>query len=719
MKPFYARELLARIGAGFKPAELRRESAADLKHMQRLLEVGARCVRGSAFKECLEEIVGAAIDILGADKGIIQLRDPRSGKLIIAGQKGFGEPFLSAFAKFHEQEPLAWGKELDLYNRVIVEDVNVSEIFAHSPALDLLLAAGVRAMQSTPLVGSTGQVSGMISTYFGQPHQPAARELRMLDLLARQAADCVERKQDELLRERTEMSALGQSRVLEMVATGKPLQETLDSLLLFIEGQEPNFVCGFLLTDDCVHFRPGSGPSIPAAYKSALYEAIKSAPNTRPYLFPCCNAAQWGKVVLVSDVAQESNYARAWRELMLASGFRAIRVTPVHASNGHVIGCFAVYFFEPRSANPADDQLIATATRLACIAIEREKAETVRAILLGELNHRIKNTLASVQAIAQQTLRNTSNPADFTETFSGRIRSLARAHSLLTDSTWRGADLRELIRDQLLQGSVDETKLTISGPAIYLDPQVAVHVALMLHELGTNCVKYGSLLTPEGTITIKWAITDNTLILEWIERGGCIVVAPRKSGFGTALIEHSAKAAGGEAHMLCEQEGITWTISVALSHSTADEVPRESAPKIRTPEATAGERALPLSGLRLLIVEDEPLIGLELAERLEQAGCHVLSPIGTEVDALRLIEGEQFDGALLDANLHGRPVNGIAAALTRRKVPFVFVTGYGRAGLPGGYDQVPLLSKPISDQRLFDAVLTAVSGNDTAVGAKI
>jgi FixJ family two-component response regulator len=84
-----------------------------------------------------------------------------------------------------------------------------------------------------------------------------------------------------------------------------------------------------------------------------------------------------------------------------------------------------------------------------------------------------------------------------------------------------------------------------------------------------------------------------------------------------------------------------------------------------------------------------------------------------------LIEGEQFDGALLDANIHGRPVNGIAEALTRRKVPFVFVTGYGRAGLPGGYDHVPLLSKPISDTKLFDAIVTAISGKEASVRARI
>jgi two-component sensor histidine kinase len=267
------------------------------------------------------------------------------------------------------------------------------------------------------------------------------------------------------------MSVLGQKRVLEMVATGAPLQETLDSLLLFIEQQEPGIICGLLLTHDCVHFRPGSGPSIPAAYKSALHEAIKTVANTPAYFATCCEAVQCDKVVLVSDVAQEKNYADAWRELMLASGLRAVRSTPVHASSGRVVGCLALYFLQPRNPDPGDDQLVAMATHLASIAIEREKTETTRALLLQELNHRVKNTLASVQAIAQQTIRNTQEPTDFAARFSGRIQSLARVHSLLTDSTWHGADLRELIRDQLLQGSIDEARLTVWGPAVHLDSQ--------------------------------------------------------------------------------------------------------------------------------------------------------------------------------------------------------------------------------------------------------
>jgi CheY-like chemotaxis protein len=112
-----------------------------------------------------------------------------------------------------------------------------------------------------------------------------------------------------------------------------------------------------------------------------------------------------------------------------------------------------------------------------------------------------------------------------------------------------------------------------------------------------------------------------------------------------------------------------------------------------------------LSGRRFLVVEDEPLIALDLAATLERAGADPVRSVGTEREALQMIEDSAFEGALLDANLHGRPVGAIAAALTRRKIPFVFVTGYGPDGLPHAFRHVKALAKPFSPQQLLEAVM--------------
>ena len=339
-----------------------------------------------------------------------------------------------------------------------------------------------------------------------------------------------------------------------------------------------------------------------------------------------------------------------------------------------------------------------------------EERETTRQLLLRELNHRVKNTLAIVQAMVQQTLRNTNDPKDFSRRLTGRIQSLARVHSLLTDTEWQGADLRELILDQLVQRPAHETQIAISGPSIQLQSQATLRVALMLHELGTNSIKYGALSASRGRVTVNWTVSDDALELRWVERGGPEISVPIKRSFGTTLIEQSAKSEGGRAIMLIEAEGIAWEISLPLSHlaacpeqtrllHTASTTPLGDDGKINgsAPHST-------LNGLRLLIVEDEPLVALDLADSLQKAGAHVAPPVATDQAALAVIKNADFDGAVLDVNLHGHIVDEIAAALTRRNIPFVVVTGYRRENLPNAFKDVVILSKPVSDKQLIRAV---------------
>ena len=202
VKPFSARELVARIVANLKMAKLRQSfnerMALDLKAMTRLIEIGNLCMRGGRSRTaCFAEILDAAIEITGAAKGNVQLLDAHNSELSIAVHRGFSKPFLDFFASVRRGDAAACGNAMQTTARVVVEDVTRSEIFAGQSALDVLLAEGVRAVQSTPVVASSGQVLGIISTHFDRPHRPDERELRLLDLLARQVADYVERQQGE------------------------------------------------------------------------------------------------------------------------------------------------------------------------------------------------------------------------------------------------------------------------------------------------------------------------------------------------------------------------------------------------------------------------------------------------------------------------------------------------------------------------------------------
>jgi len=175
-------------------------SAADLKAMRRLNEIGTRCARDGQDREgCLQEILRVAIDISGADKGNIQLVDPQSGLLKMISEVGFDGPFLEFFADGHQ--PGSCTVALETQQRVIVEDTRQSALFAGSPSLNALNKAGVRAVQSTPLISSAGNVLGVISTHFEFTRRPTEQELRLMDLLTRQAADYLERKRVEEERE--------------------------------------------------------------------------------------------------------------------------------------------------------------------------------------------------------------------------------------------------------------------------------------------------------------------------------------------------------------------------------------------------------------------------------------------------------------------------------------------------------------------------------------
>ncbi|HWW65968.1 MAG TPA: response regulator [Sphingomonadaceae bacterium] len=338
---------------------------------------------------------------------------------------------------------------------------------------------------------------------------------------------------------------------------------------------------------------------------------------------------------------------------------------------------------------------------------ERKRAEETRHLLIGELNHRVKNTLASVQAIANQTLRHVESPADFAPKFSGRIQSLARAHSLLSSTTWKGARLTELIQDQIDLGAIDETKLSVSGPAIDLEPQLALHLALILHELGTNANKYGALSVEEGHVTLDWSIKNEMLTLRWVERGGPPVTPPSRRGFGTTLIERSIKSDGGKARPRYDADGICWEIELPIGegrYSGSEAFPRAFTPAAPQESAPAGLPPVCLAGKRILVIEDESLVAVELATILQEAGAEIVGPAGNATQAMRMIESDAIDGALLDGNLHGRQVDGIADALVDHDVPFLFVSGYGADHLPSAFGDVPVLGKPFDPRQLVGAV---------------
>lgn len=170
---------------------------------------------------------------------------------------------------------------------------------------------------------------------------------------------------------------------------------------------------------------------------------------------------------------------------------------------------------------------------------QRQAAETQQ-VLIGELNHRVKNILMAVQALAEQTIRTTETPADFVAALRGRLAAMARAHDLLTSRVWKGAELEEVVRAALAPW-LGEGRIALSGPPVALRSRQALALSMALHELATNALKYGALSVPEGWVTIHWD-ANGAIDLRWEESGGPPVSPPTRQGFGSRVLNRALAA---------------------------------------------------------------------------------------------------------------------------------------------------------------------------------
>ena len=201
---------------------------------------------------------------------------------------------------------------------------------------------------------------------------------------------------------------------------------------------------------------------------------------------------------------------------------------------------------------------------------ERKNAEEHVHALLRELTHRGKNLLAVIQAIASQTGRRSDTIEEFQESFSRRLQGLAASHDLLVTQNWKGASLGDHLRDQHgVFASTDSSAIALSGPEVFLNPQTTESLGLALHELATNAVKHGALSTPDGKVSVSWAIepaaggAPERLNLVWLERGGPAVSQPLRNGFGHVVFERIvARSLNAELKMAFDSEGLNWRLSI-------------------------------------------------------------------------------------------------------------------------------------------------------------
>jgi two-component sensor histidine kinase len=194
---------------------------------------------------------------------------------------------------------------------------------------------------------------------------------------------------------------------------------------------------------------------------------------------------------------------------------------------------------------------------------ERKRAEEYTKILSREVDHRAKNLLALMQATVHLTQADTVE--GFKAAIEGRLRALSNAHTLLTESRWTGAKLRSLVTEELAPYCLEETsRADIIGPELVLQPQLAQTIAMVLHELTTNAIKYGALSIPSGRLRIEWSRGETHLVIRWSEADGPPVNPPQRQGFGTRVVNCVIQELKGELRFEWNPEGIACEVTIPV-----------------------------------------------------------------------------------------------------------------------------------------------------------
>ena len=330
---------------------------------------------------------------------------------------------------------------------------------------------------------------------------------------------------------------------------------------------------------------------------------------------------------------------------------------------------------------------------------ERKRAEERQILLAEEVDHRARNVVAVVQSIMRLTRAETID--DYIGALDGRISALSNAHRLLASSRWEGADLNRLVDEEFAPYRAGgKERVSVRGPVVVLPPATAQTIALALHELATNAAKYGALSTEAGRVDLDVA-PRTTAGLNCRGRNRTVRKLSRRTAGATAAARSSPASSGNSAassNFDWQTSGLRCTLSVP--HDPNKESFRR-APIDLQPDGWRGlAQDVDPNDKRVLLVEDEPLVSMMLADMLAAFGHKVDGPYNRFSDAILAAKSNNLQAGILDVNLGGEKTYAVADILANRKIPFAFVTGYGPDTIVSQFSHAPVLQKPIEAAKL-------------------
>ncbi len=366
---------------------------------------------------------------------------------------------------------------------------------------------------------------------------------------------------------------------------------------------------------------------------------------------------------------------------------------------------------DQRIADALRETIVETILRISDASRQvQERVQERQDLLIGELNHRVRNILNLISGLVTQSADSQRDVSEFTAVLGGRIHALARAHDQVNRKSWAPASLRKLVQAEAAAFSDDAfDRFIISGSDARLEADAYSTMALVLHELMTNATKYGALAARNGRVLVSIApAEDGGVDLEWIEIGGPPVAEPLRRGFGSTVIERAvAHELRGKADLVFDPTGVQVRFHIPARHlSSTDTVDKDE--DDAAPASVPGEK--PRFEGTALVLEDNMIIALDAEELLVDLGLQAVRVAATNEEAAALIEAEHFDLAVLDFNLGDQTSLPTAKLLQSKGTPVIFATGYG--DVPDLLDRVkgaPVIQKPYASDELSRALRSVLS----------
>ena len=482
-----------------------------LDELRALYRLTDRLYRARSMRDVYDAALDAILGTLGCERASVLLFSA-DGVMDFVTWRGLSDDYRT---KLRGHTPWAPGERDP--QPIFVGDIDDT---AEPEAIKATIRTeGIRALSFIPLVAD-GVVVGKFMTYYAEPRTFKPHEMELAVTIARQVGFSLERARADERRHAAEVELRESEERFRLMSESAPVMIWMSDA----QGR-------------CLHLN-----RLQRDFWNVTKEGLASF--------------DW------QDTMHPDDAAEIGRQIMTAMAEqRPATITGRYRGSD---GAYCVLQTEARPRHSATGEFLGMIGVNIDIS-ERMRADSQRELLLAELNHRVKNSLAVVQSIAHQTFRRDDVPREARKSFDDRLVALAAAHNLLTLSNWESAAVADIAAAALQADGANKGRVVLSGPPVKLLPREALALAMALHELATNAVKYGALSNDSGRVDLQWSRDAARLTLRWVESGGPAVSKPTRRGFGSVLLERSlAQDLNGTVDIDYRPQGLTCAIALPV-----------------------------------------------------------------------------------------------------------------------------------------------------------